>query len=105
MSGEPVTANNAPAKTTAETTTTTAAATVTKTTTEATMATKFSTSSKSTKDLTNLITMVVTLFLLGTIGHLYGETAHFSLGHITGFHAFLRFLNIDAHGKNCSSFL
>jgi hypothetical protein len=37
---------------------------------------------------------------------LYGETAHFSLGHITGFHAFLRFLNIDAHGagKNCSSF-
>ena len=104
MSGEPVTANNAPAKTTAETTTTTAAATVTKTTTEATMATK---SSKSTKDLTNLITMVVTLFLLGTIGHLYGETAHFSLGHITGFHAFLRFLNIDSHsaGKNCSSFL
>jgi uncharacterized membrane protein YgcG len=104
MSGEPVTANNAPAKTTAETTTTTAAATVTATTTEATMATKSST--KSTKDLTNLITMVVTLFLLGTIGHLYGETAHFSLGHITGFHAFLRFLNIDAHGagKNCSSF-
>jgi hypothetical protein len=68
------------------------------------MATKSSTSSK---DLTNLITMVVTLFLLGTIGHLYGETAHFSLGHITGFHAFLRFLNIDSHaaGKNCSSFL